>query len=69
MYLCLCNGITLEMAKKAAKKGCPPQELAKKLGVGSDCGTCLMSALQDLEKNLFTKKSAEKCCQISQKAS
>jgi len=69
MYLCICKGITLDMAKKAALKFRSSKDLAEKLGVGSDCGTCLIDALDNLEKTLISKKPAEKYCQISEKAS
>jgi bacterioferritin-associated ferredoxin len=57
------------MAKKAAKNCRTTKELASKLGVGSDCGTCLMGALEDLKNNLSLKNNQENHCQISQKAS
>jgi bacterioferritin-associated ferredoxin len=57
------------MAKKAAKNCQSTKELANKLGVGSDCGTCLMGALKDMENNLSIKKHQQNYCQISQKAS
>jgi bacterioferritin-associated ferredoxin len=69
MYLCLCKGITLEMAKKMAQKSGHARDLAQKLGVGSDCGSCLMGALEDLEKGLNLSKPQEKSCQFSKKAS
>jgi bacterioferritin-associated ferredoxin len=69
MYLCLCNAITLNEAKKAAQNCRTPKELASKLGIGSDCGACLLGALQDLKNHIPLKKNQEKTCQFAQKAS
>ena len=58
MYICICKGIT-EDKLLAAKKGSKNHhDVLKKLGVGDDCGVCLISALERLESQ--TKKSSSK---------
>jgi bacterioferritin-associated ferredoxin len=48
MYVCLCKGITDEMIKKVVHRGHRGQEVLKKLGIGTDCGTCLIDAVEKL---------------------
>lgn len=45
MYVCICKGITEEMIKEVRSKGLPPKEILKKLGVGQDCGTCILNTI------------------------
>lgn len=49
MYICICKQITNKDIKEIKLKypSLSVQELAAKLGLGSDCGTCLLSALED----------------------
>lgn len=42
MYVCICKGITEEMINKLKGQGHGPKEAMKRLGVGSDCGVCIM---------------------------
>ena len=44
MYICLCKGITDKQIKKELEGKNPGQfkEVCSKLGVGSDCGTCML---------------------------
>ena len=48
MYICICKGITEEQLKNAASMGGSDQEILKRLGVGSDCGVCLITALNSI---------------------
>ncbi len=55
MYICICKGITKSQLEEKAKQHANPKEVLKSLGVGSDCGTCLTQALDDI----FTAKSGD----------
>jgi len=44
MYLCICKGVTEDMLKKALSRGYKGKALLKVLGVGDDCGSCLLDA-------------------------
>ena len=63
MYVCICNKITDEMIKEYSAKGKSGLEMLKRLGLGSDCGICVLDYMQnhnaekvDLKKSL--KKSS-----------
>ena len=59
MYVCICKGITEEKLKSLAKSGHSNKEVLKKLGVGDDCGVCILTALEKLgrhSKNENSKK-------------
>lgn len=45
MYICLCKGITDQDIREAMKTSKNKKEIFKKLGVASDCGSCLDEAL------------------------
>ncbi len=45
MFICICKGITEEMLEKAISRGQRGSELLKSLGVGDDCGTCLVDVI------------------------
>ncbi len=53
MYVCICKNITEEMIKEYSSKGKSGQEILKRLGLGSDCGICLLDKIQNFnsEKN------------------
>ncbi|TDJ08380.1 MAG: hypothetical protein E2O68_02085 [Deltaproteobacteria bacterium] len=63
MYVCICNKITDEMIKEYSAKGKSGLEMLKRLGLGSNCGICLLDKFHshhsaekaDLKKSL--KKS------------
>ena len=42
MYVCICKKITDEMIKEYSAKGKSGLEMLKRLGLGSDCGICLL---------------------------
>ena len=56
MYVCLCKGITERMLRGTKKLGLSDKEILKKYGVGSDCGICLISALEKLGAPLPSKE-------------
>ncbi len=50
MYVCICNGITEKQVQEAvtSRNSNNPKEILKALGVGTDCGTCVESAVKAL---------------------
>lgn len=46
MYVCLCKGITEKELQKASCRQERGTEVCRRLGVGSECGLCLESALE-----------------------
>lgn len=63
MYLCICKGITEQQVLDEINKGFNAQhpsaqsELLKRLGVGSDCGTCIQDALEQMVQKAIGPKS------------
>ena len=50
MIICICRNITKEDLEKAAEKHAfDNTKVLQELGVGSDCGICLSSALESLK--------------------
>lgn len=56
MYVCLCKGVTDNMLRSTKKSGLSNKEILKKFGVGSDCGICLISALEQLDAQTASKE-------------
>ena len=50
MYVCICKGITQKQVEEAiaVRKGQSAKNIMRALGVGSDCGTCLEDAIQQM---------------------
>lgn len=50
MYVCICKGITQKQLEDAvsARKGQSSKDVMKALGVGSDCGTCVEDAIEQV---------------------
>ncbi len=50
MYVCICKGITQKQVEEAiaARKGQSAKNIMRALGIGSDCGTCLEDAIQQM---------------------
>ena len=48
MYVCLCKGITEKQVQEAvnSRKNQSVQEVLKRLGLGSDCGTCVEDTIK-----------------------
>lgn len=57
MYICICNGITEEQLKSAAKTSHSHKDVLKKLGVGDSCGICLIDALEKIAPESELKSS------------
>ena len=64
MYVCICKKITDEMIKEYSAKGKTGQEMLKMLGLGSDCGICVLDKIQNhhnaekIDANKSSKKSS-----------
>jgi len=55
MIICLCKGITEEKIQDLLNKGLPTQEVLKRLGVGSDCGICILDAVENIQNKMNSK--------------
>lgn len=55
MYICICKGITEEKIRAAMKSTARTKDVLKKLGVGDDCGTCLINAVERLKLETHSK--------------
>lgn len=49
MYICICKGITEEKVRMAMKGSANSHDVLKKLGVGDDCGVCLITAIERIQ--------------------
>jgi len=61
MYICICKGITEEKIRAAIKHSRSPntKEVLRKLGVGTDCGTCLLHSIDRIISEAKTKKDLD----------
>ena len=59
MYVCLCKGVTDNMLRSTKKSGLSNKEILKKFGVGSDCGICLISALEQLDAQTASRNKTQ----------
>lgn len=50
MYVCICNGITEQDILEASKTSHNSKEIMKKLGIASDCGRCLQTAIDKFQE-------------------
>ena len=61
MYICICKGITEKMLiDQASGPNRSEKEIMRNLGIGDDCGSCVVDALQkilDGQKNLDSKSN------------
>lgn len=59
MYICICKGITDQMLMdQVSRPGRTEKEILKNLGIGDDCGTCVVDAVKkilDTKNNLDSK--------------
>lgn len=61
MIICVCRNITKEDLEKAAEKhSFDTTQVLQELGVGSDCGICLTSALESLKAGTLKAEAATK---------
>lgn len=52
MYICVCKGITEQQVIEKSRTLKTTKEILKSLGVGSDCGTCLTYAVEQVQQKL-----------------
>jgi len=67
MYLCLCKGITEEQVKVLLAKGHRGHELLNRLGIGKECGVCILAAtsgISSMESSLVPEKNSSSMVQI-----
>ena len=57
MYVCVCKAITEKQVEEATRTSASINEACKKLGVGSECGVCLMDAINSYHSKQKTKKT------------
>lgn len=55
MYICICKGITEEQIISLLKMGLSRGEILRRLGVGDDCGVCVVNSLDGLIKQYHEK--------------
>jgi bacterioferritin-associated ferredoxin len=50
VYVCICKGITQKQLEDAVstRKGQSARDVMKALGLGSDCGTCVEDAVEQM---------------------
>lgn len=55
MYICICKAITDKQLQETSKSCSSFDEVCKRLGIGSDCGSCLQDAA--IKHNPYLQKS------------
>ncbi len=55
MYVCICKGISEKDIEDAMITHQNTKDILKILGVGSDCGTCLIDAIENLKSRQVSK--------------
>lgn len=61
MIICICRNITKEDLEKAAEKhSFDDTKVLQELGVGSDCGICLSTALDSLKSGALKSQTKAK---------
>ena len=62
MYICICKGITEDKIRSAIKLSHKPntKDILKKLGVGTDCGTCLLHSIDTIISEIKAKNKTDK---------
>lgn len=60
MYICVCRGISEEKIRSLKLAGRSTNEIVKILGIGKDCGICLLEKLEikDVTSHCKKEKSA-----------
>jgi bacterioferritin-associated ferredoxin len=51
MYVCICKGISDKDIEKAMISHSSTRDVLKSLGVGSDCGQCVIDAIDLIKQN------------------
>lgn len=55
MYVCICKGISEKDIENAMITHQNSKDILKSLGVGSECGTCLLDAIENLKTRQSSK--------------
>lgn len=55
MYVCICKGISDKDIESAMITHQNTKDILKTLGVGSECGTCLIDAIESLKSRQVAK--------------
>lgn len=67
MYVCICKGITQKQLEDAvnSRKGQSAKDVLRALGIGSDCGTCVEDAAEQmLQSSNKQPKAAHSGCHV-----
>ncbi len=59
MYICICKGITDEQLKKQVVSGKPTKEILKLLGIGDECGVCVLTAIDEITAQLKRQQESK----------
>lgn len=52
MYICICKGITEKMLQdQISGPGRSEKEILRNLGIGDDCGSCVVDAVKKIVEN------------------
>lgn len=60
MYICICKAITDKQLEEAQRTSKNFREVCKKLGLGSECGSCVQEAIQYSSKQNQSKDTSIK---------
>lgn len=59
MYVCVCNAVTDRQIAQAMRSGARDlADVARQLGVGTNCGTCLSYAQEFIESNSVSHQNS-----------
>jgi bacterioferritin-associated ferredoxin len=56
VYVCICKGISDKDIKNAMVSHQSTRDILKALGVGSDCGSCVVDAIEIIRQEQGTKE-------------
>lgn len=68
MYVCICKGITQKQLEEAvsARKGQSAKDVLRALGIGTDCGTCVEEAADQMLQSQNTQpRVAHSPCHVA----
>ena len=57
MIICVCKNISEDKVIDALKQGHRGEDVLKRLGVGSDCGICMIDAVTKVEAAFLASQS------------
>lgn len=59
MYVCICQGITQKEIQEAVEDGFTLSDVYKKMGVGSECGSCSKYAKKLVKQTEYEMRQLE----------